>query len=129
MKYLAETLHEINKEKKNDEIEVPQCPNCGEGMVFTFSFPRKEYACLPCGKTDEFLPRNNRILVLEKEHNAKKKLWKKDLGVIAYRWGGATCGKCKNTPRGCRHCRELKIGAADKNYKFEFYLSNNPHKE
>ena len=38
----------MNKEKK---VEYPKCPDCGKAMVWTFSFPHKEYACLPCNRT------------------------------------------------------------------------------
>lgn len=122
MNYLAETLHELNKEKKKNKIEVPKCPSCGEGMVFTFAFPRMEYACLPCNETDEFFPRNEMIEVSEKEHDKKKKLWSKDLEVIAFR-GGARCGKNHPENEVCKKCKLPKERAKDTNYKFKFWKS------
>jgi len=120
MKYLAETLHEITKEKREDYAEYPACPNCGNAMVFTMSFPYKEWACLPCGETDEFFPRNKEIWRNIKAMDSKKRKWREELSIIARHIGGGKCAVegCENG--SCELCRK----AADKNYQFKFWKSN-----
>ena len=86
-------------------------------MVWTFAFKFKEYACLPCNRTDEFCIKNDIVERNVYYMNAKKKRWSKDLGVIARRWGGAKCD-CRNG--SCDDCRRAK----NKNYQFEYWKKN-----
>lgn len=115
MKYLAETLHEINKDKNEDYGEYPKCPKCGNAMVFTFAFPYKEWACLPCDTQDEFFPRNPKIRRSIKYMDAKKRKWSEELNIIARRFGG---GKC--AVEGCEICKK----AADEKYQFKYWKIN-----
>ena len=94
-------------------ISVPVCPECGGMMVFTFAFIGQEYACLPCGRTEEFMTRKSEFPL--KDHDALKKLWKDDLHWLALRKGGATCRE--HDQRGCKVCAPL-------DYKPKYYLSN-----
>lgn len=106
------------------KYQVPQCPNCKEGMVSTYVFPYKEFACLPCGTTDEFFPHNDTIEVDSKVHDNKRELWRNDLSVLGLRNGGK-CIKCSQGLEGdCPECIDRKNLARDPEYKFEYYLSN-----
>ena len=107
----------MNKEERKEYAKYPQCPNCENAMVFTFSFPGEEYACLPCNETDEFFPRGERIWRSIKHMSAKKRKWSEELSIIARRIGGGQCAikVCKN--ESCDHCKR----AADPNYKFIYW--------
>lgn len=83
-------------------VSVPVCPKCGKFMVFTFAFRSKEYACLPCGTTEEFLC--EKIMVSAEEHEKKRKLWEKDLQKLGLLRGGALCAKCQDE-RSCDDCK------------------------
>ena len=93
-------------------IKVPKCPKCGNGMVFTFAFPYKEYACLPCDETDEFFPDNEMIVIDKQSHKALKDLWGKDLHRIAIEHGAV----CDNG-FDCDICN-------DETYKYMYWKSN-----
>jgi len=109
----------MNKEKKT---KYPLCPNCNNAMVWTFAFPYKEYACLPC---DESAPMFNGLTKgfrSEKSMNAKKEKWSEELSIIARRIGGAQCAVDGCVNGSCDLCKK----SADKNYKFKYYKSNLP---
>ena len=92
------------------KIRLPKCPNCGGGMVYTFAFRGQEYACLPCGKTEEFLCKKEEF---DKEEIEKKKeLWKKDLHILGVTKGRGHCALGSE----CDLCPDKE------NYKFEYYL-------
>ena len=117
MKYLAETLREITKEKRKGYAEYPKCPNCGNAMVFTMSFKYKEWACLPCNETDEFFPYNPKIWRSIKYMDGKKNKWAEELSVIARRSGGGECAVKGCKEGNCDLCKK----AADKDYKFKYW--------
>jgi len=96
------------------KIEVPECPECGRGMVWTFAFPYNEYACLPCGTMDEFCCRGSRIEVDKQANERKKVRWDEELHVIAIR-NGAECIR-----KDCEWCGKDE----DRQYKFKYYLKN-----
>lgn len=91
----------MNKTK----AEYPKCPNCHNAMVFTFSFPHKEYACLPCNETDEFFPYNEKEVRTIKHMDSKKRLWGDELHRIAMllNGDGARCGRLADTGK-CHVC-------------------------
>lgn len=72
-------------------LEVPECPSCGEGMVWTFAFPGKEWACLPCNQHEPMFNGLPKIQVAEEQIDHKKESWSRDLHVIALRYGGGRC--------------------------------------
>ena len=120
MKHLAETLHELNKEKKKSKSEYPQCSNCNNAMVWSFAFIGCEWVCLPC---DYAVPMFNGLKKIYRNDEAmadKKRKWQEELSVIARRHGGGSCGVdgCKNG--SCKLCKKT----ADKNYKFKIWKSN-----
>lgn len=92
-------------------MEVPKCPTCKEGMVSTMSFPGKEYACLPCGTSDEFFCHNERIEVEDTIIEDKIEKWGDDMHVLGVTIGG---GKC--TAEDCKLCADLD------NYVHKYYL-------
>ncbi len=102
----------MNKEKK---VEYPKCPDCGKAMVWTFSFPHKEYACLPCNRTVPMFNSLEKILRYPESVKAKKKKWQRDLSVIGRTLGGGTCTVCKDG--SCEWCKD----AANPDYKFEYW--------
>lgn len=117
MNYLAQSLHEITKEKREGYAEYPQCPNCGQAMVFTMAFPYQEWACLPCDEVDEFFPRNTRIWRSIKYMDAKKRKWGEELSVIARRSGGGECAVDGCVNGSCSLCKK----ARDRNYTFRYW--------
>ena len=118
MRYLAETLNELNKEERKDYGQYPKCSGCGQAMVFTFAFPYKEYACLPCDIAVPMFHGLEKIWRHDKTMARKKKLWQEDLSVIARRDGGAECAVCKD--ESCKYCKN----SADENYKFKYWKKN-----
>ena len=98
------------KMPKSKTIRAPRCPNCGEGMVYTFAFAFKEYACLPCGTTEEFICKKEEFNAEEIEK--KKELWKKDLHVLGIKKGGGLCALGSE----CDICPDIE------NYQYKFYL-------
>ena len=107
-----------SKTKQPERREYPQCPECGQTMVWTFAFPYNEYACLPC---DIKAPMFNGLKKVErsvKYMSSKRNKWEKDLSVIARRTGGGSCSLCVDG--SCDWC----IRANDKDYQFEFWKKN-----
>ena len=115
MNYLAETLNELTKEKRKGYGEYPKCPECGYAMVWTFSFRYKEWACLPCYVTAPMFHGFDKVWRNIKYMDAKKRLWQRDLSVIARTEGGATCAVCND--KTCKWCKD----ADNKNYKFTYW--------
>ena len=96
-----------NKRVSSEKSEYPECPSCGQAMVFTMAFPYQEYACLPCNETDEFFPKNERVLRSIKYMDAKKKKWSDELhriscieivnyGKCTYKEKNGKCSICDN---------------------------------
>lgn len=98
--------------------EYPKCPDCGQAMIWTYAFPYKEYACLPCDQTAPMFNGLKKVKRSDKYMYAKKCKWQNDLTVIARTIGGAGCGVCKNG--SCKYCKM----ANDKNYKFKYWKTN-----
>lgn len=97
----------------NDIVRRPRCPNCNGIMVFTFSFPGQEYACVPCGTTEQFLCKREEFPGSEEDQLIMK--WAADLIWIGIRWGGGTCQA--HNKSDCRTC-------APDGYVFKFYRKN-----
>jgi len=95
-------------------VNVPICPRCNGGMIETFAFPGKEWACLPCGTTDTFFSVNPRGKFGAYEHQQKKAAWADDLHYL-----GMTLGRSAICARDvCKICADIA------NYKTTHYKTN-----
>lgn len=97
------------------KVKVPQCPKCKGPMVYTYAFAKKEYACVACGTTEEFLCKKEEFDADEVE--SLKQKWSKDLHVIGITKGGGICAN-----PNCDICPTIK------EYKFEYYLKGKKKK-
>ena len=87
-------------------INRPECPQCNNAMIFSFCIAYKEYICIPCGTSEEFLNGLETTETTQKKEDALKKKYSADLDRLAFTLGGATCSKC-NSSKGnnCKHCK------------------------
>lgn len=93
-------------------MPLPLCPKCEKPMIFCMAIPFKEFVCIPCGTSEEFLC--EKVDASIAEHDAKIELYKDDIHALAC-GNGAMCNLTLED-KDCPICEQ-----GDK-YEYKYYL-------
>ena len=95
-------------------MKLPICQECNKPMIFCFAIPYKEYICIPCNNSEQFICDKEECSA--EEHKSKKDLYGDDIHALAMR-NGASC-VLKHEGKPCKICDDLE------NYQYQYYMNN-----